>query len=264
MPRRERYDGFMIDEALDRSALAVIFKALGDPTRLRIFEFLRGCARELEIDEAGQCRPAGACSVGEVCCRLDQNMSTVSHHMKELRLAGLIRTEKRGRWIYCSINPTGLDLIREFLDRSLSGARKRVLFVCVHNAGRSQMAEAFFNRLAKERGLDAAAQSAGTAPGERINPVAVEAMAEVGISLDGHHPRLLTPEMAARSDRIITMGCGVEADMCPAGTFITEDWQLPDPHGQPLEVVRQIRDAVRERVEGLVDELAAGPKEARA
>src|SRR5947209_16040459 len=106
----------MIVEITKDEALAMIFKALGDPTRLRIFEFLRCCNREVEIDEAGQCRPAGALSVGEVCCRLEHSMSTVSHHLRELRLAGLIRTEKRGRWIYCSINPAGLALIREFLD----------------------------------------------------------------------------------------------------------------------------------------------------
>lgn len=133
---------------------------------------------------------------------------------------------------------------------------KRVLFVCVHNAGRSQMAEAFFNHLARQRELDAAAASAGTAPGERVNPVAVRAMAELGISLEGRQPRPLTPELAAQADRIITMGCGVEAEMCPAGTYITEDWQLPDPHGQSLESVRSIRDAVRERVTVLLDEIA--------
>jgi ArsR family transcriptional regulator, arsenate/arsenite/antimonite-responsive transcriptional repressor len=98
-------------------SLAGIFKALGDPTRLRIFEFLRCCSRDVEIDEAGQCRPANAMSVGEVCCRLDQSMSTVSHHLKELRIAGLIRTEKRGRWIYCSVNQQALDRIRQFLDQ---------------------------------------------------------------------------------------------------------------------------------------------------
>src|SRR5207248_934231 len=106
----------------------------------------------------------------------------------------------------------------------------RILFVCVHNAGRSQMAEAFFNRLAKERGLEATAESAGTAPGERVNPVAAQVMAEAGISLEGHRPRRLTPALATGPDRIITMGCGVEADVCPAGIYITEDWQLPDPH----------------------------------
>jgi len=131
-----------------------------------------------------------------------------------------------------------------------------VLFVCVHNAGRSQMAEAFFNQIARERGLEVKAESAGTAPGERINPVAAAAMAEMGISMEGHRPKLLTPEGAAAAGRIITMGCGVEADMCPAGTYISEDWGLPDPHGQGLESVREVRDAVRRKVEALVDELA--------
>jgi ArsR family transcriptional regulator, arsenate/arsenite/antimonite-responsive transcriptional repressor len=113
----------MIDEMTKSDALAMLFKALGDPTRLRIFEFLRCCNREVEIDEAGQCRPAGSLSVGEVCCRFEHSLSTVSAHLKELRLAGLIRTEKRGRWVYCSINPAGLDLIREFADRPLSPER---------------------------------------------------------------------------------------------------------------------------------------------
>src|SRR5437588_6849893 len=106
----------MILEMTKEEMLAGIFKALGDPTRLRIFDFLRCCDREVEIDEAGRCRPAGSLSVGEVCCRLDQSMSTVSHHLKELRLAGLIRTEKRGRWIYCSLHPASLALMREFLN----------------------------------------------------------------------------------------------------------------------------------------------------
>src|SRR5688572_22271129 len=122
---------------------------------------------------------------------------------------------------------------------------KRVLFVCVHNAGRSPMAQAFFNRFARDRGLAARADSAGTAPGERVNARAAQAMEEVGLSLEGRRPQPLTPELAEQADRIITMGCGVEADMCPAGTYITEDWQLPDPHGQPIEVVRAVRDAVR-------------------
>ena len=134
---------------------------------------------------------------------------------------------------------------------------KRVLFVCVHNAGRSQMAQAFFNRLAQERGLNAMAESAGTAPGECVNPVAVQAMAEVGISLKGQQPRQLTPALAAKADRIITMGCGVQADMCPAGTYISQDWQLADPHGQGIEAVRGVRDAGRQRVESLLDEIAA-------
>ena len=134
---------------------------------------------------------------------------------------------------------------------------QRILFVCVHNAGRSQMAKAFFNRLAQGRGLEARALSAGTMPGGQVNPVAIQAMAEIGISMDGQHPKQLTPEMASAADRIITMGCGVEAEMCSAGTYISEDWGLPDPHGQSIEGVRPVRDAVRQRVEALVEELAA-------
>lgn len=96
--------------------LAALFRALGDPTRLRIFEMLRCCPQEIAIDEVGQCRPANGLSVGQVCCQIGQSMSTVSFHLKELRLAGLMRTEKRGRFIYCSVNPSALDLVREFLD----------------------------------------------------------------------------------------------------------------------------------------------------
>src|SRR5207237_4547872 len=92
--------------------LAGIFKALGDPTRLGIFEMLRCCSGEergVEVGEEGELRPAGSLSVGEVCCRFQGSMSTISHHLKELRLAGLIRTEKRGRWIYCSVDPGALE-----------------------------------------------------------------------------------------------------------------------------------------------------------
>ena len=102
--------------------LAEVFKALGDPTRLGIFQSLRCCAGQtcseqgsgVEVDEEGQVRPSGSLSVGEVCCRIGGSNSTISHHLKELRLAGLIRMEKRGRWIYCSINPDALELIRAF------------------------------------------------------------------------------------------------------------------------------------------------------
>jgi ArsR family transcriptional regulator len=97
--------------------LALIFKALGDPTRLGIFQTLRGCASAgVEVDEGGEVRPAGSLSVGEVCCRIGGSGSTISHHLKELRLAGLIRMEKRGRWIYCSVEPEALESISAFLE----------------------------------------------------------------------------------------------------------------------------------------------------
>ena len=100
--------------------LALMFKALGDATRLGIFQMLRCCSgvgRGIEVDnETGDCRPAGSLSVGEVCCRIGGSMSTISHHLKELRLAGLIRMEKRGRWIYCSVNPEALVTIGDFVE----------------------------------------------------------------------------------------------------------------------------------------------------
>lgn len=134
---------------------------------------------------------------------------------------------------------------------------KTVLFVCVHNTGRSQMAEAFVNRLAAQRGLPIHAASAGTIAGERINPAAVEVMAEVGIPLDGQYPKRLSQEAADSADRIITMGCGVDAAACPARIHVTEDWGLDDPAGQPIEKVRAIRDEIRERVNRLLDEIGA-------
>lgn len=133
---------------------------------------------------------------------------------------------------------------------------KTVLFVCVHNAGRSQMAEALVNRRAAERGLAVRAESAGTEAGSAVNPMAAQAMAEIGIPLDGHFPKLLTQEMADRADLKVTMGCGVDADACPARIYFTEDWGLDDPKGQPLETVRAIRDQIREKVDALLDRMA--------
>ncbi|HEX2948146.1 MAG TPA: arsenate reductase ArsC [Armatimonadota bacterium] len=121
-----------------------------------------------------------------------------------------------------------------------------VMFVCVHNAGRSQMAEAFCNALAP---VWLHAVSAGTVPAEQVNQVVVDAMAEIGIDMSNHTPKLATPELVAQSDRIITMGCGVQ-ESCPLylGIRIDEDWGLPDPASQGIESVRVIRDAVRERI----------------
>ena len=130
---------------------------------------------------------------------------------------------------------------------------KTVLFVCIHNAGRSQMAEAFFNRASGEK---ARAISAGTKPGNSVHPEVVRVMKEVGIDLSGNQPKLLTFELVSRADRMITMGCGEDTEgVCPAGFIETEDWQLDDPSGQPLAVVRRIRDEVERRVEELIKSL---------
>jgi len=132
-----------------------------------------------------------------------------------------------------------------------------VLFVCVHNAGRSQIAEALTNHFAKQRGLAVQGLSAGTVAGSEINPAAITVMDELGISMAGQKPKQLTQELADRADRIITMGCGVDADACPARIHLSEDWGLDDPKGQPLEKVREIRDQIKGRVEALLSELAA-------
>lgn len=132
----------------------------------------------------------------------------------------------------------------------------KILFVCVHNAGRSQMAEALTNHLARERGLDVSAESAGTVGGKELNPVAVEAIAEIGVSMAGQQPKLLTQPMADAADRIISMGCGVDAEACPAKFLLTEDWALDDPAGQGLESVRIIRDQIAVRVDRMLRDLA--------
>lgn len=128
---------------------------------------------------------------------------------------------------------------------------KNVLFVCVHNSGRSQMAEAFFNGIAQGK---AVAISAGTQPAAQVNATVVAAMREVGIEIEDKQPKLLTADMLGDADRVITMGCSVEK-ACPAAFVPTEDWQLDDPAGKPIEKVRQIRDDVRDKVDQLIRSL---------
>jgi arsenate reductase len=123
-----------------------------------------------------------------------------------------------------------------------------VLFACVHNAGRSQMAAAFFNLIADP--AKARAISAGTAPGDSVHPEVAEAMAEVGIDLHAARPRRLTDELAATASLLVTMGCGEACPVVPG--LERDDWNLPDPKHQPSERVRAIRDTIRGRVERLV------------
>jgi len=130
---------------------------------------------------------------------------------------------------------------------------KTVLFVCVHNSGRSQMAEVFFNRIAKAKAIGL---SAGTLPAGGINPIVIEAMREVGIDISGNKPKILTMDMVQKADRMITMGCGAEAEaVCPARFIQTEDWELADPQGKPMEEVRMIRDEIQQKVLKLYEEL---------
>ena len=125
-----------------------------------------------------------------------------------------------------------------------------VLFVCVHNAGRSQMAAGWLRHLA---GDAVEVRSAGSVPGDRINPSAVEAMAEVGIDISDQRPTVLTTDAVEASDVVITMGCGDACPVFPGKRYL--DWELPDPADKDVDAVRPIRDQIRARVEGLLAEL---------
>jgi arsenate reductase len=126
----------------------------------------------------------------------------------------------------------------------------RVLFVCLHNAGRSQMSQALFERAAAGRHE---ARSAGTRPGERVHPEVATVMEEIGIDLRGRVPRRLTDELAAWADVVVTMGCGDECPFIPGKRYL--DWELEDPAGRPLGEVRATRDEITRRVEQLAAEL---------
>jgi arsenate reductase len=130
---------------------------------------------------------------------------------------------------------------------------KTVIFVCVHNSGRSQMAEAFFNQMAEGKAI---ALSAGTQPGDKVHPEVIAAMREVGIDISGNKPKILTMEMIEKADKMITMGCGADAGgLCPASFIETEDWALEDPKDKPLEQVRAIREDIKKRVMNLIREI---------
>jgi arsenate reductase len=128
----------------------------------------------------------------------------------------------------------------------------KVLFVCLHNAGRSQMSQALFARAA---GPEHEARSAGTTPGERVHPEVVEVMQELGVDVSGRVPQKLTDDLAQWADVVVTMGCGDECPYIPGKRYL--DWDLPDPKGRPVDEVRAIRDDIAGRVRALVRELSA-------
>jgi len=132
----------------------------------------------------------------------------------------------------------------------MSSTKPAVLFVCVHNAGRSQMAAGFMRELAGDK---VEVLSAGSAPKDSINPIAVEAMAEVGIDISNQQPKILTTDAVIESDAVITMGCGDACPIFPGKRY--EDWVLEDPAGQNLEFVRKVRDEIKVRVENLLKDL---------
>jgi arsenate reductase len=127
-----------------------------------------------------------------------------------------------------------------------------VLFVCLHNAGRSQMSQALFERCADGRHT---AASAGTTPAERVHPEVIEVMREVGVDLADRRPQLLTRELAEQADVVVTMGCGDQCPFIPGKRYI--DWELQDPEGRPVDEVRATRDEIARRVQQLLTELNA-------
>jgi len=139
--------------------------------------------------------------------------------------------------------------------RGWSKKVKRVLFVCVENACRSQMAEGFFKAMSREK---AVAKSAGNAPAANINPVAIQVMKEVGIDISKHKPKPITAEMVKEADKVILMGCGRNA--CPIVPKEVVDWQIEDPVGKGIEKFREIRDLIRSEVEELLIDLGIGSK----
>ena len=134
----------------------------------------------------------------------------------------------------------------------MTDPKPSVLFVCIHNAGRSQMAAGYLRHLAGDR---IEVRSAGSMPVDQINPIAVEAMREEGIDIAAEQPKVLTPEAVQASDVVITMGCGDACPYYPGKRY--EDWKLDDPAGQGIDAVRPIRDDIRARIEGLIASLAS-------
>jgi arsenate reductase len=133
----------------------------------------------------------------------------------------------------------------------MTGQAAEVLFVCVHNAGRSQMAAALLER---KGGDHVRVRSAGSEPADRLNPAVVEAMSEIGIDITAERPKKLEDDMVRASDVVITMGCGDACPIYPGKRY--EDWELEDPSGKDLETVRRIRDEISDRVDGLLSAVA--------
>jgi protein-tyrosine-phosphatase len=208
--------------------------------------------------------PLTPAQVGEIELRVRREADALAREF-----AGIFSNETVNRYVGDSLDsfrerPRMLEYVPIFVHRyarerlrALALAEGRmekevpeVLFVCVHNAGRSQMAAGFAAKLGGDR---VHVLSAGSTPSDQINPAAIEAMAEAGIDLSQEFPKLLSDEVVRAADAVVTMGCGDACPIYPGKRYL--DWELEDPDGQPIEVVRRIRDEIRGRVETLLTEL---------
>lgn len=222
--------------------LAHQLKALADPARIRLVSMIATA-------------PTGEICACELPVALGKSQPTVSHHLTQLVNAGLLERVQRGKWAWFRLNNDCLTSLRGALGEGAKPqriAKPTVLFLCVHNAGRSQMAAGFMRAIGGDR-IDVF--SAGSAPGAALNPIAVRAMAERGIDITAALPQRWTDEMARAADVIITMGCGDECPIYPGTRRL--DWELPDPAGQGIEMVREVRDEIEQLVANLVGELTA-------
>ncbi len=223
-------------------ALAALLKALADPARLRIVSLLATA-------------PTGELCACELPDAIGKAQPTVSHHLTQLVTAGLVEREQRGKWAWFRLRHDRLAELRAALGEGtvVTPVRKpSVLFLCVHNAGRSQMAAGFLRAIA---GDSVEVYSAGSAPAAQVNPVAADAMAEKGIDITAATPQRWTDSLARLADVIVSMGCGDECPIFPGTRRV--DWELDDPSGRNLDFVRRVRDDIELRVQRLVDELTS-------
>lgn len=223
----------------EAATLAHQLKALADPVRLRLVSMIATS-------------PTGSICACDLPDAVGKSQPTVSHHLSQLVSVGILDREQRGKWAWFRLTRQ-LDAIRAALGEGAEHhhiGKPAVLFLCIHNAGRSQMAAGFMRATASDR-VDV--YSAGSTPGDALNPMAIEAMHEKGIDITAAVPQKWTDDMARTADVIVTMGCGDECPIYP-GTRVV-DWALDDPAGQGIDMVRDVRDEIERLVAGLVDEL---------
>ena len=242
-PTHTRPGCCVLEAPLDEEQAATLahqLKALADPVRLRLVSMVATAT-------------AGTVCACEFPAALGRSQPTVSHHLTQLVQAGILEREQQGKWAWFRLANDGLSAIRGALGEGAHHhhvGKPAVLFLCVHNAGRSQMAAGFLRHLAGDR-IDV--YSAGSAPGTDLNPMAVAAMHERDIDITSATPQRWTDDMARAADVIVSMGCGDECPIYPGTRRL--DWELRDPAGQDIDVVREVRDEIERRVTRLIDEL---------